>query len=92
MSLPVWMKLQIKKGQQKSRNIYLPLILLWIILLPLLLLALPFVLIGALLTWNQGQGKILLAMIPMLPALLFALPGLYVLIEKKNEKILLYIV
>jgi len=92
MSLPIWMKLQIKKDRQKSRNIYLPLILVWIILLPLLLLALPFVLIGALLTWNQGWGKILLAMIPMLPTLLFALPGLYILIEKRNEKILLYVV
>jgi hypothetical protein len=91
MSLPLFLRLHIKEKDQKNIRLWLPLFLIWILILPLLLLLLPFVLVAALLTWHRGTGKVLLAAIPMFIAMLWAMPGLHIRVDKPDNTVFLHI-
>ena len=87
--IPVFLKLKIPRTDKPERNIYLPLFLAWILFLPILLLLLPFFLLGAILLWAAGYGRVLLFVIPILIYLLWNLSGLKIDFEDKNDKIYL---
>ncbi len=76
--LPMILKLGVPTGGRKPVHLYLPLFLVWILLLPFALLAIFFMLIAAGLSWSSGYGRTILLMIPMIGAVLWNLHGLQI--------------
>jgi CRISPR/Cas system-associated endonuclease/helicase Cas3 len=91
MGIPMLMKIHLIENNQKKAKLTIPLIIVWILLLPILVIALPFVLLAAIITWPTGYGKIILSIIPMFLRVLSALPGLHIQVESpKNKTLLLF--
>jgi hypothetical protein len=80
--LPIFMHLRVGKDAKRPFGFYFPVILIWIIAAALLLIALPFILLAAAITWRRGPGRFLLLIYPMTASLLWHLSGLH--IEVKN--------
>jgi hypothetical protein len=57
--IPMILKLRIRDKNGKRFFIWLPLFLIWIIILPLLLIPIPFVALAALIMWPSGKGSII---------------------------------
>lgn len=58
--IPMMLKLRVREKDGKRFFIWLPLFLVWIIILPLLLIPIPFVALAALIMWPSGKGPIIL--------------------------------
>lgn len=91
MRIPLLLHIQIKEREKKKVRLFIPLFLIWLLLLPILILAIPFVLIAAAITWHKGYGRAILAIIPLFLWVLGSLPGLYIQIEKPENKTLFYV-
>ena len=87
--LPMILKLGIPRAAKEPVNLYLPLFLIWILLLPFTLLIVFFMLIAAGLSWASGYGRMILMMIPMIGALLWNLGGLQIDVQSEGTKIYL---
>jgi hypothetical protein len=72
---------------EKGFRLWLPIFLLWpIVLLAAVLLA-PFVLVGAILLWPKGWGRPLLLAGPLLLGLVFALRGLKIDVVDGSQRV-----
>lgn len=91
MSLPMLLRLRVQESGKKSVRLFLPLFLMWLLLLPFLLLAAPIALIAAALTWRSGRGRMLLVSIPLLISVIWNLSGLHIQVEKPDNQVLLWI-
>ena len=85
--LPMILKLGIPRTGREPVNLYLPLFLIWILLLPFALLAVFFMLIAAGLTWGSGHGRTILVMIPMIGTVLWNLHGLQIDVRDEDTNI-----
>jgi hypothetical protein len=70
------MRLDVQNNESRGVRLFFPVIIVWIIALALLLVALPFVLIAALVTVGRGPGIRLLGFYPVFFQMLFASSGL----------------
>ena len=57
--IPMILKLRVLEKDGKRFFIWLPLFLVWIIILPLLLIPIPFLALAALIMWPSGKGPII---------------------------------
>ncbi len=73
--LPFWLRLRVDRPGRRPVRLFLPVILAWVLVFALLLVALPVLLVAALLT-PAGPGFRLLMIYPMTFALLSRLSGL----------------
>jgi hypothetical protein len=80
------MRIRVKEAEDKHFRLFIPLFLVWLLLLPLLLLAAPFILIAAVVTWKQGYGRMLLGIFPMLISVIGALSGLHIQVESPENQ------
>ena len=85
--IPVLLKLRVPRQDGDILTLYLPLFLLWLILIPILIVLLPFILIGAVFAWNSGYGRFLVYLYPLLFDLLVNLKGLKIDIQSKKDNI-----
>ena len=92
MRIPLWMRIRIKESDRKNIRLFIPLFLVWLLLIPLLILALPFVLIAALVTWPRGHGRMILASIPLLIAVLGHLSGLHIEVDNPENQTFISII
>ncbi len=83
--IPLWMRLKVIEENKKKVSLWLPLFLVWLLLLPLVILLIPFLLLAALITWQKGYGKMILMALPMLWSVLAGLSGMRVEVEKKGS-------
>lgn len=79
--MPMLLRLKGTDRNGKRFTLWLPLFLIYIILLPLLLIPLPFVLLAALIAWPFGYGCLILQVYLTIFKLLGYLSGLKVDIE-----------
>lgn len=86
--VPLVMRLMVRPKQGRGFNLWLPVILIWVLVAALLLLLLPFVLLAALLTWRSGPGKGLLLIYPLMGGVLWNLAGLHVEVASEESEIL----
>ena len=89
--IPLLMRLKIVEDDRNKINLWLPLFLIWIILLAVMILLLPFILVAALIFWILRNDIRILLIYPRLYSVLSALSGLAVRIEEKNKKVYLII-
>jgi hypothetical protein len=85
----VHLRLPQKRG---GVNLWIPVFLVYPLLLVIALLLAPFVLILSLLTWPSGRGKPLLLSGPVICRLLWNTRGLKVDIEQKSGNMLISVV
>ena len=84
--IPMTMRVDVRGEGRKGVRLFLPVVLLWIIIAALLLAALPFVLVAALVTLRRGTGARLLLFYPAFFGAVWALSGLRVDIASHGEK------
>jgi len=84
--IPLILNMHVRKEGRRGVTLFLPIFLAWILLLAILLVLFPFVLLAALLTWPNG--KMLLALYPMMFSVLWAMSGLHIEVKKEKEDIL----
>jgi hypothetical protein len=89
--IPMIMRLHIMEENKNKVRLYLPLFLVWILLLPFVILLTPFVLLAALVLWPSGRGKNILRAGPAFVAILSALSDLHIHIEKPGSKVLIWL-
>mgnify|MGYP001038896125 FL=1 len=84
--IPMTMRLDVRREGRKRVRLFFPLILLWIVIAVLLVAALPFVIVAALVTLRRGTGARLLMFYPAFFGAVWALSGLRVDIASHGEK------
>jgi hypothetical protein len=85
--IPMILQLKIPRTGKPPVNLYLPLFLIWLLLLPFALLVVLLMLIVSGLTWTTGHGRTILFMIPMIGALLWNLGGLRIDVKDRDSQI-----
>jgi len=83
--IPMILKLRVRDKEGKRFFIWLPLFLVWIIILPLLLIPIPFVLLAALIMCPTGKGYIILYGYLTIFKLIGSLSGLEINIGSGNN-------
>jgi hypothetical protein len=86
---PLLMRLKIINPEHRI-NLWLPLFVIWLILLALVLLISPLVCVLVILLWPWGWGETLLLLGPALYRLLCGLNGLSIDIRSPHEIVLIY--
>jgi len=84
---PFWLKIKIPRSGQPPFNLYLPMLIIWIILTLIMLIFLPFLLLFSLFTWSKWYGKLAILLFPMLFSLLWQMKGLHIDIRDKHDHI-----
>jgi len=84
--IPMTMRVDVRGEGRKGVRLFLPVVLLWIIIAALLVAALPFVLVAALVTLRRGTGARILLFYPAFFGALWFLSGLRVDIASHGEK------
>jgi hypothetical protein len=87
--LPMIVRFKVKQTGRRGFGLWFPVILIWIVLAALMLVLLPFVLLGALITWRRGPGRTLLIAYPLLASVLWNLGGLTIDVEQKENALLI---
>lgn len=87
--IPILLKLNVRGKTGKGANLWLPVILVWLLLFIFMLLFLPLVALAAIFSRKAGYGKSLAMFYPRFLDLLFHLSGLKLDIESGKEKIFL---
>ncbi len=85
--IPMLLKIKIPRTDKQPVSIYLPLFVAWFILLPILILMLPFFVLVAMITWAKGYGRLVLLFFPMLFSVLWNLHGLKIDVQDKGSEI-----
>lgn len=88
--IPLLMRIHIVETNKKKVRLIIPLFLVWLLLLPFIILLTPLVLLAALFLWPSGYGKILLGAGPALFSVICALSDLYVQVEDRDSKTLIW--
>jgi hypothetical protein len=79
--MPILLRLKGVDGRGKRFTLWLPLFLIYLILLPLLIIPLPFILLAALIAWPFGYGCLVIQAYFAIFRLLGCLSGLKIDIE-----------
>ena len=85
--IPFILKLRVKDKNQRRFSIWLPLFLIWLIVLPLLAIPAPLVLIAALILWPSGKGRLVLYSYAAIFSLICNMSGLKLDIQSKDSMV-----
>jgi hypothetical protein len=84
--IPMLLRMDVRDQERTKVRFWFPIVIGWIVLFALMLAALPFMLIGALATRGSGPGARLLLLYPRLFAVVNALSGLRVDVQKRGSE------
>ena len=83
--------LRVRVLDEHSRvNLWIPLVLIWPLVVAVYLLLLPCILLAAVLTWSSGRGRLILVGGPALFRLYCALRGLEIDVREPSQTVLIY--
>jgi hypothetical protein len=85
--IPMLLKIKVPRKNKQPVSIYLPLFIVWLILIPFFILLLPILLLIVMLTWAKGYGRWVLLFFPMLFSILWNLQGLEIDVEEIDSQI-----
>ncbi|MFA5015570.1 MAG: hypothetical protein WC549_08535 [Actinomycetota bacterium] len=85
--IPLLLRIHIRRKGRRGVNLWLPLFLLWLIVLPILTALLPLILITALILWPSGKGKPILCAYLMVFRLIGNLSGLKIDVRSRDNTI-----
>lgn len=85
--IPMLMKIKIPRSHGNFISICFPIFLVWLLLILICLLLVPFLLLAAFLTWPRGYGKVFLLVLPMIFSILWQMQGLLIDVKDKGHHI-----
>lgn len=85
--IPLVLHIRVKPKSRKVFGLWLPLFILWLIVLPILAVFAPLVLIVSLLSWKYGKGRLILFSYFSIFNLIFNLSGLKIDVQSKEDNI-----
>jgi hypothetical protein len=85
--IPLLLRIRVRKENRRGVNLWLPLFLLWLLVLPILAALLPLVLIAALILWPSGKGKLILYGYIMIFGLIGYMSGLKIDVRSGDNNI-----
>jgi hypothetical protein len=85
--IPLILNLKVPRAHNRPVNLYLPLFIAWLLLIPVFLLLLPIFILGAILTWHTPYGRLILMFLPMVCVLLWHLQGLRIDVQNKKQHV-----
>jgi hypothetical protein len=85
--IPVFFRLKLKRKRKRPFRLWLPLILIWIVIIPLAVILGPFILVAARVMKQKEYGTLLFYFYPLLFSALWALSDLSVEIEGENATV-----
>lgn len=91
MMLPMIIRLKVKSDEKRGINLFLPMLVIYILLLPFVLLAIPLWLLYSLFAADTGKGKMVFQMVPAAFALLCATRGTEVIVDDNDSVVKLKI-
>lgn len=91
MMLPLYIRLRVRDEESRGLNLYLPMVLLYILLLPVILLFLVLWLLFCLFTAGTARGKAAFKLVPALYVLFCAARGTEIEVTDKDSEIILKI-
>lgn len=83
--IPMSLRLDIRDHDRSRVVLWFPLIIIWIAVLVLAIVALPFLLLGALATMRGGPGKRMLLLYPLVCVLISELSGLRIDVDGRGH-------
>jgi hypothetical protein len=83
--LPLIARFKVREPGRRGVRLWFPVIVIWALLAALMILALPFLLLGALVTAGRGPGWRLLLVYPLVASVLWHLGGLTVDVEQRRK-------
>ena len=75
---------------RKRVNLWIPLVLIWPLVVAVYLFLLPCIVLAAVLSWSSGRGRLILAGGPALFRLYCSLRGLEINVTEPNQSVLVY--
>jgi hypothetical protein len=90
MMIPMIMRIHIVEDNKKRAGLILPLFIVWLLLLPLIIISIPFMLLAALILWPSGYGKTILLAGPAALMVISALSHLHIDVEREKSKTLIW--
>lgn len=87
--LPMILKAKIPTGQNDFINVYLPLFIVWLIVIPIVLLFSPVILLAGFLSWSFGYGRLFILFFKAIVDVLWNLQGLMIEVQDKKNHIYL---
>ena len=85
--IPLMLNLRIRSKTKKVVGFWFPFFIVWLIVFPCLLAALPFILICALVMWHGGRGKLILYACWTVFKLIGNMSGILVEINSKDSDV-----
>ncbi len=85
--IPVFFRLKLKRKEKRPVRLWLPLILIWLVIIPFSAVLCPFILFVAWAVKRKEYGTLLLHFYPLLFSALRALSGLSVEIEGEDTTV-----
>jgi hypothetical protein len=85
---PLLLHLDISSQRGSNIALWIPIFLVWLILLAFFIALLPLILVTALLLWPFGWGRLVLFFFPLVGGCICALRGLKVDVEKSDGAVL----
>ena len=82
--IPLLLKLKIPRQNKRMLNLYLPLFLIWILMVPFILILFPVFLLLIILSRQAGPGGRQILLLPALIAVICNLSGLIIQVKDKN--------
>ena len=83
--IPMWLKLKIPRKASKPTTLWLPLFLVWPLVLILFILLIPIWLIGITIAYTRGYGQYVLRLPTLLISTFWYLKGLTLNIRSRDE-------
>jgi hypothetical protein len=87
--IPMWMKIRFPVKEKRPVTLFIPLILIWLLLLVLFVLILPIWLAASLIVYLLGFGRAGLTAVPLIMTTLWHLQGLELELGSGNKRIIL---
>lgn len=88
---PMLMKFAIYEGGKRKINFWIPLFFLYLLLLPLFLIVLPFLIAMGLIAWVFGVGKTPVSLMGWLYELWCATSGTVIEVDSKKDRVFIRI-
>ena len=90
--IPLMLKLRITEKNRRGVNLWFPIFLLWIIVLPLLALAAPVIFLVTLLSWPAGRGRMIMFSYFMIFKSIWYMSGLKIDVESQEKTIFINLI
>ena len=87
---PLFMKIHVVENSKTKVRLWIPIFIVWLLLLALTILFAPLILVAALILWPRSLGKKMLLLGPAFFYLIGSMRGLNILTQSPKDQVYIY--